>query len=303
MDTRVRGFVLPLVLIVIALLSVLSLGLSQMARNRMLDLQLRKDVWADSRVGQDVIHQNVYAMLVGDYREQEILVSGQMIPLDGRSVIMQGVEVKIQDVAGLFSLAIYSRVKFSQLLKTLTDEQVASRISSELADWVDEDDIRQFRGMEAVNYASKGLPQSPRNKPIRSLEELLELPSMTPDILNGTDQTDGLIDLVVAGGADHFNIATAPDRVVGPVLGLSKGAEIKVLEAKKQKNWVQVLSLIDTSNWVFNDLSPFAHGSRYMFSITGSSGKIIRAQIQLTPYAEDRLFSVIDWRAPYYKSE
>lgn len=300
---RKKGFALPIILIIIALLSVLSMGLSQMARNLMLDLQLRKDLWADEKLAQDILHQTVYGLMVGNYSEQELSIGGQVIPLDGRPVNLSGAQVSIQDGAGLFSLAIYDRVKFKQLLQSLTDTETASKISAELADWIDADNNRQFQGMESANYISSGLLQSPRNEQVRSLEELLELPSMTPEILNGGDGKKGLVDLVLAGGNDFFNIATAPDNVLGAFLGVSSGVKRNLLSARKQKNWVEMQRLVNRSNWIFNDVSPLTHGSRYLFSIQGSSGATVKVQIMLTPQKEERLFTLIDWHAPYYKSE
>ena len=298
-----KGFALPLVLIVIALLAVLSMGLSQMARNRMADLQLRKDIWANEKVAQDIVHQSVYAMLVGQYSERDLLFDGNIIPLDGRPFKWGAVELQIQDEAGLMSLAFYNRKMFNRLLNKLTDSKTASRISAELADWIDEDNTRQFGGMEAANYISEGLLQSPRNAPIRSLSELLELPSMTIELFNGESGSDGLVDLLAAGGSDFFNVATAPDRVLAPVLGLSKGAETRLLSYKKQGDWSQVTAMVDSHPWLFDGLSPLSHGNRYRFSIKGSEGRAVKARVLLSPYREDRLFSLVDWRAPHYKSE
>lgn len=298
-----RGFALPLVLIVIALLTVLSMGLSHMARNGMADLQLRKDIWANEKVAQDIVHQSVYALLVGQYSERDLLYDGNTIPLDGRSFKWGEVSLQIQDEAGLMSLAFYNRKRFNRLLNKLTDSKTASRISAELADWVDEDNIRQFEGMEASNYISGGLLQSPRNAPIRSLNELLELPSMTMELFNGKNNGIGLVDLIVAGGASHFNVATAPKYVLGPVLDLPVAFGAKMVEARNQENWAKVQSLIDKDSWIFNGLSPLSHGNRYRIAIESASGIVSRVQIGLSPYRDDRLFAIMGWQVPYYKSE
>ena len=68
------------------------------------------------------------------------------------------------------------------VLKSIMGSKEAAQVTAELRDWMDEDDRRRFRGFERADYSSDGLPQRPRNAPLRSIDELLELPSVTPSL-------------------------------------------------------------------------------------------------------------------------
>lgn len=297
------GFVLPLTLIVIALLSALSFGMSQMVRNDMEDIQLRKSQWEDEKLALDIMHQSIYVLTVGDYKEQEVVSQDIVLPINSEPYKMGVAVVSIQDGAGLYSFAVFNHEKFKRLVERLTDKDTALKVSMELADWMDVDDRRQFKGKEQANYISEGLLQSPRNAPIRNIDELMELPSMTAEIMNGSDNQKGLRDLVLAGGGAHFNIATAPNILVGPVLGVSIDRESQILAARERKDWNSVLSLVNQHDWVFNDRHPFAKGSRYRLIIEGKSGYRTRGQVELTPYHDEGVFGLIEWQSPDYLYE
>lgn len=271
-----------------------------MARNQMADIQLRKTLWEDEKRAYDILHESVYTILVGDHDARGVRLGEQELLLDSTPSIVAGVDVQVQDVAGLFSLAVYDQVKFQHLLQSITDSKTALNISMELADWIDEDHTRRFRGMEASNYISQGLIQSPRNAPIRNVSELMELPSMTATIMNGSADKPGLSELMVAGGTDHFNIAVAPDIVLGPVLNLSKGEESKILSAKRQLKWKSMLEMINTQDWIFNDVSPLSKSNRYRFVIHGKDHKL-KIQIKLTAYRDNGLFEISEWQIPSYQ--
>jgi type II secretory pathway component PulK len=295
-----RGFVLPLVLIVLSLLTLLSMGLSQTAASRMQDLQQRKDFWAFEKQARNNMQLQLYLLLTGDFSQQEVRAGSHRSYLTGQKFEMAGLQVRVQDGAGLFSLAFYQREKFQKLLEKLTDKKTASAISAELGDWIDEDNSRQFHGMEAAGYISRGLAQTPRNGPIRSLEELLQLPSMTRQIFFGSAERPGLRELALAGGADHFNIAAAPAAVLGPMLNLSRAQEIQLSSARDRKNWSQMGDLVNRTDWVFNNTSPFAHGVQYILVYEDGEGARIKSQLMLTPYDPGIPYKLIEWWAPDY---
>ncbi len=300
---KLQGFALPLTLIIISLLSVLAMGLSQVARNQMQDIQQRKSLWEDEKQAHNIIHESLYTLLTGEHHIDSVTLNDATLFLDGSLSTLPGAKVWVQDTAGLLSLALYNQSAFQRVLQKLTTSKNALKISMELADWIDKDNNRSFRGMETANYLNAGLLQSPRNAPIRGIDELLELPSMTASIMNGSPNQPGLLQLVVAGGNDFVNIAVAPKEVLGAVLGLSEGQEQQLLAARRQKNWPLMLQLVNPESLVFNDASPFARSNRYRFIIEGGHKNRLRAQLKITPYANDRLFKLINWQMPDYKME
>jgi len=296
---RERAFVLPLVLIVLALLSVLSMGLSQLAREKVLDVQLRKSLWHTESEAYDQLHRSLFILLAGQYREQEVVLGDQVLPIDGRWQQREGVRVSVQDVAGLYGLGLYQPRVLQHLLESFVDKNTALKVSMELKDWIDEDDETSYLGAESGDYVNLNLSQRPRNAPLRSVEELLELPSMTLELFGGEGGFEGLSRLLVAGGDSHFNLPTAPDLLIGPLLGLPSAESKALVDAKRHKDWAEVTRLVNASHPVFDGYSPFAHGSRYRLLI--DAGHRVRTQVLLTPYGSSKLFKIIEWQAPDYR--
>lgn len=68
------------------------------------------------------------------------------------------------------------------------------QVADALLDWIDDDDAPRAFGAEQTYYASLRLPP-PRNGRIDSLEELLQVRGVTPELLYGSDRNaDGLVD-------------------------------------------------------------------------------------------------------------
>ncbi|MDG2380800.1 MAG: type II secretion system protein GspK [Pirellulaceae bacterium] len=69
-------------------------------------------------------------------------------------------------------------------------------IADAILDWIDEDDDSREYGAEIDYYSSLPQPYAPKNGPLETLEELLLVRGVTPDLLFGRDQNrNGLIDL------------------------------------------------------------------------------------------------------------
>lgn len=297
------GFVLPLTLIVLALLAALSFGLSRMVSERVLDMQVRKDQWSNEKQIRNTLEQSVLALLVGNYGPQNVQHDGKVIPLNNESIGIDGFDIKIQSWSGLYSLSLMGELGVRGVLEQMLDSRDAQSISAELGDWIDEDDRRRFRGLERADYVSARMPQRPRNAPLRSIDELVELPSIQPYMMNGSDTKPGLRDIFLAGGEDNFDLGTAPDILIGPVLGLDRQRVREVIEARKNQEWSKVRFLVDETHWVFNDHPVFYKGRKYRFVFEGKNGLKARTQVELTPFDLEGLFSIIDWQVPDYKYE
>jgi len=286
--TDERGFALPLTLIIIALLTVLSMGVSQMARNAVNDAQQRRDWYENDLALRSAAQWTLYQLLSGARESRAVRTDRLRLPIDGRPVHWQKMTVRVQDGAGLMGLGIYRQKPFRQLLRELTDKTKAETIAARLGDWIDADQRARFRGMEAADYLKAGSPMQPRNAPLRTLDELLEIPGITPALYNGHDGKPGLRDFLLAGGSDHFNLATAPTLLVGPMLGLSGDKLQQVLALRRKGDW-DLLRRFVGYNAAFNDSPPFAPGFQFRIIIRGAGGVVARALFQLTP----------DSRVPY----
>jgi len=299
----VNGFALPLVLIILALLTALSFGLTRLVSANMQLLQERKTEWAEELQIRDALEEAIYLLLVGKYDPKSVNFDSASLPLNGAPVMINGLTVRVQSWSGLYSLSFLGYLNTNAVFRQMMDSKTAQRVSAELGDWIDEDTRGRFRGGEEADYASKKMLQRPRNAPLRSIDELLELPSVTPDMMNGGGNTPGFRDLFLAGGEDNFDLGTAPDILVGPLLGLSRATAREVIEAREEADWSKVRFLIDENHWVFNDHPAFYKGQKYRLEFESKRGVTSRVQMKLTPYDPMGLYAIIDWQVPDYPYE
>ena len=90
-------------------------------------------------------------------------------------------------------------------------EEEANSLLDALSDWVDPDDKERPQGAEEPYYRSLNPPYSSRNGRIAYPEELLLVKGMTPRIIYGDTDYEGIIDYItVAGGDGKINLNTAP---------------------------------------------------------------------------------------------
>lgn len=297
------GFVLPLTLIVLALLSALSFGLSRMASESLKNLQARKQLWAEEKQVRNVLDKTVFILLVGSYDPQNVKYNDEVMPLNNTPFSVDGFSVRVQSWSGLYSLSFLGEVGVKSVLGAIMDIGDAQRITAELGDWIDQNDRRRFRGMERADYQGKRMLQSPRNAPLRSIDELVELPSVKPVMMNGQGNKLGLRDIFLAGGEDNFDLGTAPDILIGPVLGLDNQNVREILKARRKSEWSNVRLLVDGNHWAFNDHPIFYKGLKYRFVFEGKNGFTSRAQVKLAPFGSEAVFSIIDWQVPSYNYE
>ncbi len=87
-----------------------------------------------------------------------------------------------------------------QLLMTLPGMDVT--IADAILDWLDPDDTPRDNGAEADYYAALNPPYAPKNGPIDTIEELLLVRGVTPELLFGADANrNGIIDPNEEGNA------------------------------------------------------------------------------------------------------
>jgi len=294
-----QGFVLPMTLIVLALLTVLSMGLSHMARNTLNEVQSRKVMVENELLFRSSVQWSLYHLLTGVPDKRVVQHGSFSLPIDGTSMHWGAVDVRVQDAAGLLGLWYYRQPVFEGVLKQLTGETQAQEIAARLGDWIDTDQRSRYSGMEASDYVKAKQMMLPRNAALRSLDELLEIPGITPALFNGHDGIVGLRDLLLAGGEDHFNLATASSILVGPVLGISGSVLQQVLSLRQRGMW-QALRLMVGNNPLFDGGSPFMPGFQYRITTTTPNGFSGRAIYRLLPNRAVP-YELILWHYPDYE--
>ncbi len=145
----------------------------------------------------------------------------QIVDLSGRLQINSLVQENDSNdgAAGVDNTEGEVRQLFLNLLLSGTfaieDETEARGILDAVIDWLDTDDKESDLGAESSYYESLEKPYSCRNGPIQYLEELLLIKGMTPELLFGTPEHQGLAEYLTINGDDgKVNINTAPLAVI-----------------------------------------------------------------------------------------
>jgi general secretion pathway protein K len=186
------GIALVLVLWVLALLTVMALGLttaqrteSALTRNQLDAARFR--ALADAGINLVALELMRPAL---DPAEVEAEMADSWVP-DGqpRSLRFDGfeLEVGLYNEASRLDLNAATREQLAALVQLAqgdeaVDETLPDRIADAIVDWRDSDDLAQVNGAEDGDYEAAGLPYGARDGPFESVEELREVLGMTREL-------------------------------------------------------------------------------------------------------------------------
>jgi general secretion pathway protein K len=142
---------------------------------------------------------------------------------------------RITDESARINLNAGQPARVERLLQALkVDKSERDVISASLQDWRDRNDTFRLSGAESDDYYLKlPVPHRARNANLASINELLQIKGVTPDLFRGTAERPGLAELVtVAPAATQVNINTASALVL-EALELSE-AEIGEILSRRQ---------------------------------------------------------------------
>ncbi|QDV73626.1 type II secretion system protein GspK [Botrimarina mediterranea] len=132
------------------------------------------------------------AVLVADHPAAELRVRAAAVAPRWGNYQLEGARFGLEDDSG--------RLNLNTLLVTETREEGAARtqlmalpgmteaIADAILDWMDEDDDVRSLGAERDYYSTLEPPILPMNGPISTLEQLLQVKGVTPELLWGLDQ-------------------------------------------------------------------------------------------------------------------
>jgi len=115
-------------------------------------------------------------------------------------------------------------------------EKVVDTIVDSILDWKDGDDLTRLNGAESDYYMSLPNPYKARDDNFQTLEELLLVKGMTPEMLYGGNKKKGIINFltVVNSGVSTINANAAPKEVLMAVPGIT--AEIAEAIVSSREN-------------------------------------------------------------------
>ncbi|MDA8123411.1 MAG: type II secretion system protein GspK [Deltaproteobacteria bacterium] len=140
-------------------------------------------------------------------------------------------ETRIESEGGKIDINFVSEEMLKEVLKNggLSPEEAES-VGDAILDWRDEDDMPGTNGAESAYYASLANPVKPRNGKLRSVDELLSVKGVTPEIF-GT-----LLSRIftVHGFSASLDINSAPVEVLRVLPGFTPKAAEAVIAQRRE---------------------------------------------------------------------
>jgi len=129
----------------------------------------------------------------------------------------------------------------------IADEDQANALLDALSDWIDTDDNKRPQGAEEPYYRSLNPPYSPRNGKMIYPEELLLVKGMTPKIVYGDKEHDGIINYITVAGDDgKINLNAAPLPVLQALSpDMTPDLAKDLIEFREGKQHKEVLATVD----------------------------------------------------------
>jgi general secretion pathway protein K len=287
-----KGFVLIMVLWILAVLTVMAISLTYMTRVESLAaLSFRKSV-AMKFLAEAGVERGVAEVL---YRMRNLSIEGSEVwRVDGTPYEIEtdhgNYSVGITDESGKVDINRTPELILRNLLGILGhDLEVVDTITDSVMDWKDADDFYRLSGAESDYYMSLPEPYAAKNADFETLEELMLVKGVTPEILHGEEDKKGLIDfLTVYSGTGRINLNAAPQEVLMAIPGMSQEIADDLIESRQAGVVVDLKGLLgENYSFMVPYINTGVSGSNtYTFETTGyldpeETGYGIRAVVKL----------------------
>ncbi|MBI5074880.1 MAG: general secretion pathway protein GspK [Nitrospirae bacterium] len=224
-----RGIALLMVLWVLTILTVIVFSFSYMARTEAYAALSFRQTVEKKFLAEAGIERGIAELFyLNENRNAPTVIAGSEVwRTDGR-------RYKLLTDNGYYTISIVNesgKVDINTtpelILKTLllnlgVNADHTETIVDSIMDWKDPDNLHRLHGAEDDYYMSLPNPYKAKNAYFETLEELLLIKGMTPEILYGDRGKKGIIDfLTVHSGAKQININAAPKEVLLAIPGIT----------------------------------------------------------------------------------
>ncbi len=224
-----NGIALIIVLWILTILMVLAMSFSYAARTELYSTiafreSIEQKFLAEAGIERAITELFYYQM----YKDQTVELEGLGVwKVDNTPYDVQtgaGIcSVRIMDEMGKVDINAGSEVVLKNLfISSGVQPEQADIIVDSMMDWRDPDDLYRLNGAESDYYMSLPVPYKAKNANFDTLEELLLVKGMSPEILYGSNEKTGVIDfLTVNSRQRRININAAPREVLMAVPGIT----------------------------------------------------------------------------------
>jgi general secretion pathway protein K len=167
--------------------------------------------------------------------------------------------VRIIDESGKIDINTVPDILLKGLITGLgVKDEDADVIVDSIGDWRDADDFTRLHGAESDYYMSLPVPYKPKNADFESIEELLLVKGVTPELVYGKGDKPGLQDFItVYSGNGKINVNAASKEVLMSIPGMTPELAGSIIEFRKT---AEIRTMADFQNLVggaFTAMSPF----------------------------------------------
>ena len=251
-----RGMVLISVLWVILVLSLVSFSLASAVR---VEVSAAQHAFDSERAF--FMAKGVVEVVYGRFSKKEEFPADSPVRLEKGEYVFPfesgEARVRFESAGGLIDINAASDILLASLFDSLgvTQEQ-RNRLVDSVLDWRDADDIPHLYGAEVSDYPAQ--PMVPRNGDFKTVEEVLLVKNMTPQIFYGSltfnpvtqqfQRVPGLRELItVQSGRDQINpnIATVEVLAALPEMNIQIAAQIvREREKKSYENSEELITRV-----------------------------------------------------------
>jgi len=238
-----QGIALMIVLWILTILMVIVFSFSYMARTETYSTLSFKNGTGDKFLAEAGVERGIMELFYRQfYKDMSVDIdSSQRWNIDGTPYEGQLGDgfytVRITSEDGKVDINAASEVVLKNLFLNLgiQPEEVDTIVDS-IMDWRDPDNLRRLHGAESDYYTSLQNPYKAKDADFETVEGLLLVKGMTPEILYGTKDRKGAINfLTVNAKHGEIDINAAPKEVLMALPGISPELAGSIIESRKSK--------------------------------------------------------------------
>jgi general secretion pathway protein K len=144
------------------------------------------------------------------------------------------------------------------LLQLAVSGEDADVIVDSILDWKDTDNLVRLHGAEDEYYMALPKPYKAKNANFETLEELLLVRGVAPDIFHGTEKHKGLVHfLTIHGNAQRINIASAPREVLAALPNMTPERAEQIIERRNTDAILKLEDFRDIFGGDYPQVSPY----------------------------------------------
>jgi len=256
-----RGMALITVLWIIMILSLVSFTLASAVRGEMVSandsFDSERAFFMAKGSAETVYYGMVHKTDIAGEDSPISMANGEyLFPFDSGDV-----RVRLETGAGRIDLNGASDVLLASMFDSVgVNQETRNRLVDSILDWRDADDIPHLYGAEVDDYPeNRGITDRtltlPRNGPFATVDELLKVKNMTPEIFYGSFFVDpvtrtyrrvvGIGDLVtVSTGSSRVDVNEAPLEVLMALPQMDLAASGKIIELRAKKGFTSSEDLL-----------------------------------------------------------